>query len=258
MAKVAPGGRKPPVKAVPVSEVVKRPRGVRSNGFDAPLDDGKRCTFIKRNGERCKNRALVGTHTCKMPTHGGRFPSVVAKSRLAKATIALAKRGYGNNLADENHVGANPVTGYLWELRRTAGNIITCEEYLADLDPSEVIWGRTKREVKDAAVSYGDGGQPQDASYVMEVEEARVHNWAGIYLKERTHYASLLKIGISAGLEERRIRLQETLVLQLNGAIANIAANLGADPNSPEVRRMIRDELIALERPEDAASSMEP
>lgn len=250
--KSAPGGRKPPGQATAVKS--------SGNGFLANVPDEKRCKAIKRDGERCKKPAMAGLQVCR--NHGGSFPNALAKSNAVKIEKAmngkLARHGYGQRQIDENHVGANPVTGYLWELRRTAANIITAEEFLAQLDPLEITWGRTKDETKDSAISYSQSGDPIDGSYTMTVDEAKVHVWVTIYLAERKAYREMLKIGISAGLEERRIRLQETLVLQLNGAIANIAANLGADPNSPEVRRMIRDELIALERPEAAASEMEP
>lgn len=245
--KSAPGGRKPPVQKS------------SGNGFLANVPDEKRCKTIKSNKERCKKPAMAGLQVCR--SHGGSFPNALAKSNAVKIekimNNKLARHGYGQKQVDESHVGANPVTGYLWELRRTAANIITAEEFLAELDPLEITWGRTKEEMKDGVVSYTQQGDPVDPSYTMTVDEAKVNVWVNIYMAERKAYREMLKIGISAGLEERRIRLQETLVLQLNGAISNIAANLGADPNSPEIRRMIRDELIALERPEAAASEME-
>lgn len=216
-----------------------------------------RCTYVRKDGSRCKNAAMTGVNVCSAPGHGGRLPSVVEKSRRARLEKALARTGYGSgeNSVAENHVGANPVTGYMWELRRTAGNIVTCEEFIRNLDPKEIIWGKTKEEVKDAALSYSMEGTPVDNSYTMTVEEAKVHMWVAIYMKEREHYGKLLKVGISAGLEERRLRLQEVMVIQLNGAITNIISRLGQDPADPSVRQMVREELIAIEGAPEVVST---
>lgn len=221
----------------------------------------KRCTFTRKDGTRCRRPAMKGVNICATPSHGGSLPGVRAKVKKARLAEVLDSRlfrhGYGTRPVDENHVGGNPVTGYLWELRRTAGNIITCEEFIAELDPNEIIWGKTKHESKDAAVSYTVQGDPVDGSYEMTVEEGKLHMWGVIYLQERKHYAGLLKMGIAAGLEVKRMAMQEAMVLQLNGAITNIISNLGQDPHSAAIRAMVREELIALERPDETALDLD-
>jgi len=205
--------------------------------------------------KHCKRPAVIGLEVCW--AHGGRLPNMKTRAKRARLEMALTKAGYGsgNNAVAEDHVGANPVTGYMWELRRTAGNIVTAEEFIAALDPKEIIWGKTKEEVKDAALSYSVEGTPVDNSYTMTVEEAKTHMWVAIYMKEREHYGKLLKLGISAGLEERRLRLQEIMVIQLNGAITNIISRLGSDPADPGVRQMVREELLAIENAPEVAAT---
>lgn len=240
-------------KTMPKKTAATKPKMGRHVG--PPKDEERRCTFVRRDGSRCKQYRMAGLTVCR--AHGGRLPGPAKKHKMAVLVEKMTKHGYGTRPVPDDHIGANPITGYLWELRRTAGNIITAEEYIGALDPEELIWGKTKYESKDAALTYSADGNPLDNSYELTVEEAKAHMWVNIYMVERKHYATLLSMGIKAGLEEKRLRMQEQLVIRLNGGITNIISNLGHDPADPAIRRMIRDELINLEEPDEIALELE-
>lgn len=165
--------------------------------------------------------------------------------------------GYGNRPVDLQHEAANPITGLAWEIRTTAGNIEFIREKLNELSDGDLIWGTRYRTVKTTLADeledvLGDieEGYPRitrhEDSYTQTHEEAGLHVWAQLYLKERRHYVELLKLAIGSGLEHRRISIMEEHVLMVNNAIQNIVAKLGANPEDPEIRRMVSHELSSL------------
>lgn len=193
-----------------------------------PVWEKRICSYIKDDGTRCPVQATSGMNVC-----------------VYHAPAELRK--YGGTV-EADHVGAHPVTGYLWELRRTVNNILACEDEIAQLSPDTIIWGTTKIEDKVAAVSYGPDGKPFDGSYRLTVEESRLNMWVRLYGQERDRYTQLVKIGIAAGFEERRIALEEHDVRSLQTVITNVLTRAGLDPASPELRSTIREELLEIER----------
>lgn len=164
--------------------------------------------------------------------------------------------GYGNNAVSTEHEGANPVTGLAWEIRTTAGNIEFIRDKLTELSDGELIWGTRSRTVKttlqdelaDILGDIEDGPRipRHEDSYTQESQEAGLHVWAQLYLKERRHYVDLLKLAISSGLEHRRISIMEEHVLMVNNAVQNIIAKLGANPEDPAIRKLVKHEFAAL------------
>lgn len=209
------------------------------------LPASQRCTAKTQSGRgpRCTNPKQAGLEVCHQ--HGGRTKAARAKTARFKAEAVILKTGYGQKMVDDDHPGSNPVSGLVWELRSTAGNIVFLREKIADLSDEELIWGRTLEETKDSDVKvsrYVD----TDPSYNLTKDEARINLWAGLLLKERVHYKDLIKLALAAGFEDRRIRMQEEQVLQINNVLANIISALGRDPEDPEIRRLVRNELVAL------------
>lgn len=203
-----------------------------------------RCVHIKRDGTRCRRAAQIGLDRCSTPGHGGTLPNAKAKAAAARIEAKLARKGYGNTPVGQDHEGANPVTGMAWQLRDTAGNIVFLAEKIAELRDEDIIWGRTLEESKNAM-----GVGEHDDTYDLTRDEARVNLWVGLQLKERQHYATLCKIALAAGFEDRRVRLMETQVLSINDAISNIVSALGFDPHAAEIRAVVRDELLKLVPP---------
>lgn len=165
-------------------------------------------------------------------------------------------RGYGNNHVGEDHVGANPVTGIGWELRRTAGNILAIEEELAHLRENELIEGTktvTKRAFADELREViGDVGDEDEApsrpvdQYTIVTFEQRLHLWGELYLRERKHYGELVRLAFAVGFEKRKIELIESQVADLNAVITGVIRRLGRDPHEPEMRSIVREEILAI------------
>lgn len=226
------------------------------------LPDEQRCTANKRDGsgERCTQPRMYPFTVCW--NHTPKTPNAIEKRATAKLERALMRRGYGTPTVhvDVEHEGANPITGLAWEIRRTAGNIEFIEEQLAQLSDGEIIWGTTRktskktladlqRELQDILGELDDGYpriSRNEDSYEQTFMEAGLHVWAQLYLRERKHYVELLKLAITSGLEHRRISIMEEHVLMVNSAITNIVSALGANPDAPEIRALVKNELAVL------------
>lgn len=180
---------------------------------------------------------MRGTDPPMCRKHGGNLPGVQAKAKrnLAVAPIQKEMLGYGKPVGD-----GDPAEFLMGEIRRTQGHVIWLEERVQMLSQAEMIWNETKFERKD--VSTGE-----ESSYDVQTQEAVMSVWIALYHKERQHLVNTIKIALSLGLEERRVRLQEETVTQLNAAITGILRALGKDPNDPDVRQVVRSQLLALD-----------
>lgn len=200
-----------------------------------------RCTFVDEHGVRCIGNAGKKTY-CKAHRESER---TIIRNMGAELN-RYAQTGGTTDLSPQ-HVGANPISGYLWELRRTASKIMACEEQIAQLTNRDIVWGRTLEETKDAALSYNNAGDPIDNSYTLIRDQAQLNRWVELLLIERKHYAALCNMGIRAGLENKRIEAEERTVLALQRVITNVLNAAGLDPQDPTLRATIREELIAVD-----------
>lgn len=163
-----------------------------------------------RSGEQCKRYANRGMTVCN--THGGRSPRAKAgaEKRLAEAKALAAVETFG--LPRE----IDPRDALLEEVYRTAGAIDWLHQQVRELTSNEVVWGMTE-EVSKTATEY-EG--------VDTTHAATVNMWVELWQKERKHLVDVSKAAISAGIEERRVKLAEQQGALLASVIKGILGEL--------------------------------
>lgn len=138
-----------------------------------------------------------------------------------------------------NDPEADPVTAFETEFRRTIARIRYYDERLAELRDEELGWGKTKEESIDATEYPGTN----------VTFEARANILLQLQWEERQHLVKMTKIYFGAKVDERRLQIMEAQVLALDGAITKVLSRLGLSPKDPEVRQVVREEMLALAAP---------
>lgn len=218
-----------------------RPTGAFSPARERKMNDLARAAAARiGSGEPRPKCSYSNPPVCFYPAHGGetRFHRELAKRTQLRLDLReVTGQQYGDATVSEDHPGASPLTGYIWELRRSAGKIVAIEGMISQLRTEEIGWGLASQEEQEGDDVPGGAG-----SYNRRTYEAKLNNWVELGLRERHHYADLIKIGITAGFEDRRLRIQEILVQQVNGLISNVLSQHGVDPSDPAVRRTVHQE----------------
>lgn len=192
------------------------------------LMDARRCTAVaKGSGRRCKRPAIVGGTVCAM--HGGSAPQVraAADQRLLDRQALLAAEAFG--LPRE----VDPHTALLEELHRTAGAVQWLGAIVADLDQGSIVWGRVRDKV---------GGEDHGTT-----SEARPNAFVSLWQVERKHLVEVSRACISAGIEERRVRLAEQAGQQLAAVVRAVLDRLGlSDEQLVLAARVVPEEFRRL------------
>lgn len=147
----------------------------------------------KQSGERCKRAPIVGGTTCSI--HGGNAPAAraAAARRVQEQTLHAAAVTYGL----PRDIG--PAEALLEEIRATAGHVLWLRERVQELQADELTWGREQ---------YTEGADGS-GEHFKSVEGARPHVLLDLYDRERKTLVDLSRTALSAGVEERRVRLAE-------------------------------------------------
>jgi hypothetical protein len=199
------------------------------------VPDEERCIATKKmeNGEtrRCKNPHMVGLTVCM--NHGGKQRSAQAKSARVKALREM-ERFVAPISADDPE--ADVIYSFEMEFRRTVAKIRFCDEMIAELSTKDMVFGTTKIEQKTATEFTGTD----------VTKEAKLNAWYELQMRERKHLLEMQKIWISAKLDSKRLEISQQYVILLDTAITKSLARLGLDPTNPEIRQVVREELLAL------------
>ena len=147
-----------------------------------------------------------GTGRCKL--HGGCTPSHVAAGQKELARQAMETYG--------RPVDTNPVDALLDEVRWTAGHVAYLRERVQELEQDALVWGKTEQVDKRATEFAGTD----------TTEAAKPNLWLVLYQAERKHLVDVCKAAISAGIEERRVRLAEQQGQVIVGVIQAILGEL--------------------------------
>jgi hypothetical protein len=140
----------------------------------------------------------------------------------------------------------DPAVALLEEIHRAAGHVKWLELKVRDLTDDTLVWNKL-RETED------DGYDAKGVVHNIKKEYgAEVSKWYQLYLEERKHLFKVSEGALRAGIEERRVRLQERSLDILEAAIGKAFADVGIDPNSPAARAAIGTRLReAIEGPSD-------
>lgn len=158
----------------------------------------------------CKLPPVKGATRCRK--HGGATPrsKAAAERRLAEEAAAKAVQTYGLP------VDVSPTEALLEEVRYTAGHVAWLRERVRELEAKDLVWGVTEQVDKNATEFPG----------LDRTEAARPNVWLDLYMRERKHLVDVTKAAISAGIEERRVKLAEAQGSLIAGVIRRILDRL--------------------------------
>lgn len=190
-----------------------------------PVRDPRKCTGTSsQTGRPCGNYPRKGARVCTF--HGGNAPQVKAKAaeRVAEEKARKAMQSYGQR------VDTDPITALLDEVCWTAGHVAWLRERVRDIEQEALVWGKTSVQVADKEASEFPGTD------TTTTEGAETNIWLVLYQKERAHLVNVCKAAISAGIEERRVRLAERQGDMLVAILDRIFGDLNL---SPEQRALL-------------------
>lgn len=189
---------------------------------DHPTPRPFECPKCERVHTRCLGHNAAHLPCGQMPvngcdvcvTHGARAPQVAAAAR-ARVEAGNAQRA-ATTLG--HPIEVDPVDAVLEELARTNGIIHWVGEIIAGLAPDEVVFGLTSVGNQE-----GDG---VEGSYIKEKYGAGVHAWVKLYQAERSQLLKVSAVAISAGIQERQLRIAE----QVGHLFASVVRKTLGDP----------------------------
>jgi hypothetical protein len=159
-------------------------------------DQSPRCAGkSKRSQKRCKRSPAVGLDKCAI--HCGLSKAErdrVAAEFVASQQAQKAVRTYG--LRRDISATEALVEEVCW----TSGHVAWLREQVQAIEASALTWGMTEQVEKHATEFAGT-----DTTHA-----AAVNVWLELYYRERKHLVDVCKAAISAGIEERRVRLAES------------------------------------------------
>ena len=119
------------------------------------------------------------------------MPNNRAAAQMEQAREAVKTYGLPRDIS--------PTEALLEEVRYSAGHVAWLREKVREIEEKDLVWGMTERSEKGATEFPG-----------TDVTEAAKPNvWLELYYRERKHLVDVTKAAISAGIEERRVRLAE-------------------------------------------------
>lgn len=197
-----------------------------------------RCTARTRNGKQCKNPPIRGATTCRM--HGAAAPQVKAKAQKRwqqqQAAKALARLG------EPQHI--DPTTALLDLIRTKAGEVAWYRHKISELTTDhELIWGTQKHT--ETASTMG----PSEST----TTGPQAHMWLQLMHKAEDQLARFSTEALRAGIEERRIRLEE----QQAEVLAHFAQELMATLHYPDQDAYTRAVMDTLHRMADRLDSQQ-
>lgn len=167
------------------------------------------CTRPRNRGRGiCHGSAIADSGRCRMHL-GKKAQVVIAEAKaLEAAERAVVTYGLPRDIS--------PTEALLEEVRYTAGHVAWLREKVREIEDTDLVWGVT--EEKDISASEFGGTDITRA--------AKPNAWLELYYRERKHLVDVTKAAISAGIEERRVRLAEAQGSLLNDVIRRILARL--------------------------------
>ncbi len=182
----------------------------------------------KGTGQPCRRPAGSGTdHVgdghCKH--HGGSSPGGKKHAAKVAANRAVATYGLPRNV--------DPATALLEEVHRTAGHVEWLGQVVGELEIKALVWGR-------AEVVRG-GKDPHTT------KKAGENAYLQLYRQERAHLVRVTAEAIKAGVEERRIKVEEHRATMMVDALGSIFDNLDlTDEQLAKVNELVPAALLGL------------
>ena len=166
----------------------------------------------KSTGQRCANYAIRGGTVCRI--HGGaaKQSKAAAKRRLTTERIQKQLRRLGEPIT------VDPITAILDRIHAKAAEVAWYRQQIDQLTTDrDLVWGTTK--TKDTSNALGGSNEI--------IEEATINLWLRLYHDAENQLVQFAKIALDAGVDERRVKLEERAATQLVTFANMIADRLG-------------------------------
>jgi hypothetical protein len=171
-----------------------------------------------------KGQEVCGSHGGKAPQAKAAAEVRVAEAEVASKVVKLAAT-FGPVVGDPGDVIVEQI-----QWRR--GLVAFLRSRVLAVDPDALVWGRTKEKI---------GGDDFGIT-----REARPNAWLKLWMDASTELEKLCLAAISAGLEERRVRLAENAGDAWMVFIDGLLVALGVDPNEPKTAEIVERHLRAV------------
>lgn len=135
-------------------------------------------------------------------------PVIAEAKALAEAEAAVVTFGLPRDIS--------PAEALLEEVRYSAGHVAWLRGKVREIEAADLVWGMTEQAEKSATEFPG-----VDITFA-----AKPNVWLDLYYRERKHLVDVTKAAISAGIEERRVRLAEAQGAIVVDIIKRILARL--------------------------------
>jgi hypothetical protein len=182
------------------------------------------------DGGYCTKAPLAGQRRCG--THGGRAPQAkaAAERRLAEAELARDVATLGAP------IDTTPEEALQRQLRATAGHCAWLLARVQELDAETLVWHRTTEQTVEASQFPG----------VDTTREAQPHPWLATYERHLRLHMTVVDMALKHKLGERMVALAEQEAMRVVEFMSDVLADLGLDPSSPDVLRVMSARLPAL------------
>jgi hypothetical protein len=184
------------------------------------------CTGNRKDGSPCAGPAVTGSDKCRMHL-GKKAAPVIAEARnLEAARRAVITFGLPRDISATDAL--------IEEVKYSAGHVAWLRNVISELEADALVWGVTEESEKNATEFPGTD----------VTRSASVNVWLELYYRERKHLVEVTKAAISAGIEERRVRLAEAQGEIVVGIIRRILTRLElTDGQSKLVPLVVPEEL---------------
>lgn len=165
----------------------------------------------------------VGTGRCKL--HGGSTKD--HKKAAQKDRAKKARDTFGLP------VEIDPAVALLQEVWRTQGHVMWLGAVVQQLRKKDVAWGITKRKT---------GGEDHGVT-----EEAKINAYVALYQDERKHLARVSAEAIKAGVEVKRLKIEEQRAELIVTMLGTIFDSLElSDDQAAKLETLVPDALKSL------------
>lgn len=189
-----------------------------------------RCTANRKSGVRCSANAIRGSKPPRCPAHVGK---TLARAK-AEGQIRVDLETWG---VDETIV--DPADQLLRLISQSARRAA----HYADLLESEYMEKKTAALI---GVHYVTTSGDAEGTTKAVASGEYIRGLAQLEMNERQFCAKLCTQAVTAGIEERRVRLAERQVDQLDVVLRAVILGLGHDPDAPDVRRLVSSQITTL------------
>lgn len=197
--------------------------------------DTPKCGAEKKNGKPCGMDAGWGTDhpgvgACKL--HGGSTPNAILNAAKQQAIVM--------GLA----VDVEPHEALLQCIRITAGEVMYCQQMIAELAPEDAV-GHPKEIIRRQGSTGEDG--------FVDVEETRekvpmMNIWIRARAASIDRLAKYSKMALDAGVNERRVRIAESMASVLAPVFKTVFDELGLTDRQKKIApEILKRNLLELE-----------